>query len=66
MKLAKAKLLVVRRHWYQQGQLAEQQRIVELLSNIAWTTITKTDDESRMVSTKDLIQLIKGETNGKI
>lgn len=61
MNLAKAKLLVVRRHWYQQGQLAEQQRIVELLSNIAWATITKTDDESRVVNTKDIIQLIKGE-----
>ena len=63
MNLAKAKLLVVRRHWYQQGQLAEQQRIVELLSNIAWATIAKTNDESRVVNTRDLIQLIQGETN---
>lgn len=64
MNLAKAKLLVVRRHWYQQGQMAEYERIIELLSNIAWTSITKTDDESRMVDTKDLIALIQGETNG--
>ena len=63
MNLAKAKLLVVRRHWYQQGRLAEQQRIVELLSNIAWATIAKTNDESRVVNTRDLIQLIQGETN---
>lgn len=64
MNVAKAKLLVVRRHWHQQGQLAEQKRIVELLGNIAWTTITKTDDDSRMVNTRDLIKLIQGETNG--
>ena len=63
MNVTKAKLLVVRRHWYQQGQMAEYERIIELLSNIAWTSITKTDDESRMVDTKDLIALIQGETN---
>jgi hypothetical protein len=64
MNLAKAKLLVVRRHWYQQGQMAEYERIIDLLSNIAWTSITTTNDDSRMVSTKDLIALIQGETNG--
>jgi hypothetical protein len=64
MNVAKAKLLVVRRHWYQQGQMAEYERIIDLLSNISWTSITKTDDGSRMVSTKDLIALIQGETNG--
>ena len=63
MNVTKAQLLVVRRHWYQQGQMAEYERIIELLSNIAWTSITKTDDESRMVDTKDLIALIQGETN---
>lgn len=61
MNLAKAKLLVVRRHWYQQGQMAEYERIIELLSNVAWTSISKTDDGSRVVNTKDLIQLIQGE-----
>jgi hypothetical protein len=61
MNVAKAKLLVVRRHWYQQGQIEEYERIIRLLSNIAWTSITKTDDESRMVSTKDIIALIQGE-----
>ena len=61
MNLAKAKLLVVRRHWYQQGQMAEYERIIDLLSNISWVSIAKTDDESRMVNTKDLIALIQGE-----
>jgi hypothetical protein len=61
MNIAQAKRLVVKRHWHHQGQLAEQKRIVELLSNIAWTTITKTDDDSRMVNTRDLIKLIQGE-----
>jgi hypothetical protein len=61
MNVAKAKLLVVRRHWYQQGQMAEYERIIELLSNVAWTSITKTDDDSRMVNTRDLIKLIQGE-----
>lgn len=56
----------MRRHWYQQGQMAEYERIIELLSNIAWTSIAKTDDDSRMVSTKDIIKLIQGETNGNI
>ena len=63
MNRAKAKLLVVRRHWFQQGQMAEDERIIELLSNISWTSIAKTDDDSRMVSTKDIIKLIQGETN---
>jgi hypothetical protein len=63
MNIAKAKMLVVRRHWYQQGQMAEYERIINLLSNISWTSIAKTDDGSRMVSTKDLIKLIQGETN---
>lgn len=63
MNRAKAKLLVVRRHWFQQGQMAEYERIIELLSNISWTSIAKTDDDSRMVSTKDIIKLIQGETN---
>jgi hypothetical protein len=63
MNVVKAKLLVVRRHWYHKGQQAEQARIVELLSNIAWTSITKTDDNSRMVNTRDLVKLIEGETN---
>jgi hypothetical protein len=66
MNIAKAKMLVMRRHWYQQGQMAEYERIIELLSNIAWTSIAKTDDDSRMVSTKDIIKLIQGETNGNI
>lgn len=57
----RTKLLVVRRHWYQQGQMAEQARIVELLKNISWVSITKTDDDSRMVSTKDIIKLIEGK-----
>ena len=61
MNVAKAKLLVVRRHWYQQGQMAEYERIIDLLSNIAWTSITTTNDDSRMVNTKDLIALIQGE-----
>jgi len=61
MNVAKAKLLVVRRHWYQQGQMAEYERIIELLSNIAWTSISKTDDGSRVVNTEDLIRLIQGE-----
>lgn len=61
--MEKAKLAVVRRHWYQQGQMAEYERIIELLSNISWTSIAKTDDGSRMVSTKDLIKLIQGETD---
>lgn len=61
MNVVKAKLLVVRRHWYQKGQQAEQARIVELLNSIAWTSITKTDDDSRMVNTRDLIELIEGE-----
>jgi len=39
----------------------ERERIVELLSSIAWVSIAKTDDESRMVNTKDLIALIKEE-----
>ena len=64
MKVAKAKLLVVRRHWYHKGQQAEQARIIELLNNIAWTAITKTNDDSRMVNTRDLVKLIEGETNG--
>lgn len=62
--MAKAKLLVVRRHWYQQGQMAEYERIIDLLSNIAWTSISKTDDGSRVVNTEDIIKLIQGETNG--
>jgi hypothetical protein len=66
MNVAKAKMLVIRRHWYQQGQMAEYERIIELLSNIAWTSIAKTDDGSRMVSTTDIIKLIQGETNGNI
>jgi hypothetical protein len=64
MNMAKAKLLVVRRHWYQQGQMAEYERIIDLLSNIAWTSISKTDDGSRVVNTEDIIKLIQGETNG--
>ena len=44
---------------YESGEVAEQERIIELLSSIAWTSIAKTDDESRMVNTKDLIALIK-------
>jgi hypothetical protein len=36
MNILKAKLLVVRRHWYQQGQIAEYQRIVELLEDSNW------------------------------
>ena len=63
MNIAKAKMLVMRRHWYQQGQMAEYERIIELLSNIAWTSISTTNDSSRMVSTKDIIKLIQGETN---
>ena len=63
MNMAKAKLLVVRRHWYQQGQMAEYERIIDLLSNIAWTSISKTDDGSRVVNTEDIIKLIQGETN---
>ena len=63
MNVAKAKMLVIRRHWYQQGQMAEYERIIDLLSNISWTSITKTDDDSRMVSTNDIIKLIQGETN---
>jgi hypothetical protein len=45
---------------YESGEASEQERIVNLLSSIAWISITKTDDESRMVNTKDLIALIKG------
>jgi hypothetical protein len=33
MNLAKAKLLVVRRHWFQQGQMAEYERIIQLLKD---------------------------------
>ena len=36
MNMLKAKLLVVRRHWFQQGQMAEYQRIVELLEDSNW------------------------------
>jgi hypothetical protein len=64
MNMAKAKLLVVKRHWFQQGQIAEYERIIDLLSNIAWTSISKTDDGSRVVNTEDIIALIQGETNG--
>jgi len=61
--IERSKRLVVRRHWYHKGQQAEQARVVELLSNIAWTSIAKTNDDSRMVSTNDIIKLIQGETD---
>ena len=60
----RTRLTVVKNHWYQQGQQAEQARIVELLSSIAWTSIATTKDDSRMVNTRDLVKLIEGETNG--
>ena len=43
---------------YDQGVEAERARIVDLLSKITWVSISKTNDESRLVSTKDLIELI--------
>jgi len=52
MNLAKAKLLVVRRHWFQQGQMAEYERIIELLTH------------SESTCADWAIALIKGEING--
>lgn len=46
---------------FEAGEAAEQERIVKLLSGVAWASICKTNDESRVVSTRDLIALIKGE-----
>ncbi len=43
------------------GVIAERERIKNLLKSISWVSITKTDDESRMVSTTDLLALIDGE-----
>lgn len=40
------------------GVIAERERIKNLLKTIAWVSITKTDDQSRMVSTTDLLALI--------
>jgi hypothetical protein len=48
---------------FEAGKASEQERIVNLLSSIAWTSIAKTDDESRMVSTRDLIALIRGDVD---
>lgn len=46
---------------FEAGEAAEQERIVKLLSGIAWASIAKTDDESRVVGTRDLVALIRGE-----
>jgi len=45
------------------GVIAERERIIKLLSKVSWVSIAKTDDESRLVSTNDLISLIKEGTN---
>jgi hypothetical protein len=40
----------------------ERERIIKLLGEIYWVSIAKTDDESRIINTNDLISIIKGET----
>lgn len=45
------------------GVIAERERIKNLLKSITWVSIAKTNDGSRMVSTKDLLALIDGKSD---
>jgi hypothetical protein len=70
MNLAKAKFLVVRRHWTQMGEERERERIIKLLEDEQWhdMVIQMTSPPKRAHSYDCIgckqISLIKGETNG--
>lgn len=61
MNEANARAIVV---GYEAGEAAMLERVIKVLSSVAWVSITKTDDESRMVSTTDLVALLKEELGG--
>jgi hypothetical protein len=66
MNLAKAKFLVVRRHWTQMGAKQEQERIIKLIEDNTMTMTSPLDStvmRSLRMSPSELIALIKGENN---
>lgn len=44
------------------GRRLENERVIKALSEIAWISIAKTDDGSRLVATHDLIDIIRLDT----
>ena len=56
--MLKAKLLVVRRHWYQQGQLAERERIINIIKEEYGATMAGYEGPDWIIA------LIEGDTNG--
>jgi len=60
MNMLKAKLLVVRRHWFQQGQIAERERIITIIKEEYGATMAGYEGPDWMIA------LIEGETNGNI
>jgi len=49
---------------FEAGEAAMLDRAIKVLGSVSWVSIAKTDDESRMVSTTDLIALLKEELGG--
>jgi hypothetical protein len=65
-KIEKAKLMVVRKHWFQQGELAERERIIKLIEANIMTMTSPLDNSvmrSLRMSPNELIALIKGESS---
>jgi hypothetical protein len=56
-KIEKAKLMVVRKHWFQQGELAERERIIKLLEN------QHNFDQIFLDAVDQVIALIEGESS---
>lgn len=61
MNKLNARALVV---GYEAGEAAMLDRVIKVLGSVAWVSIAKTDDGSRMVCTTDLIALLKEELGG--